>query len=59
MTQNQLVLMELKSTIFDMPKSDQDLVQQAIGEIRKLLSQYPNGHCHIALAFVGAELGSE
>jgi hypothetical protein len=44
MTADELVLMEIKSLIFDMPPDGQKLVEQAMNELEDVLKKYPEGH---------------
>lgn len=56
MTADELVLMEIKSLIFDMPPDGQKLVEQAMNELKDVLKKYPEGHAHIAMAMVVAQV---
>lgn len=56
MTPSEQILMEIKATIFDLSADDQKKVQDAIVELRAVLENYKEGHAHLAMAYIGAQI---
>ncbi|MBG3131897.1 hypothetical protein I4674_19270, partial [Proteus mirabilis] len=55
MTQDEQTLLMFKGLVAELPEQSKVKVEHCITEIKKLLTEYPDGEALLAVGYIGAE----